>query len=367
MGVTVQDSTLDYPWAIPPDKPTPFPIAPGISWVRMPLPFELNHINLWILEDYDDDVVIVDTGISDSPTQHLWQQIAAARPTHQLKGRLLCTHFHPDHMGLAGWLCNHFPLTFVTPLEEWQAGDIIAHPASAERTEARMVFYKKAGLSNEHIEALKRANHGFMRFVTPPPTTFQTLQDMDDFVVGSQTWHVVCGRGHSPNTACLWNRDEEIFIASDQILPRISPNISVWPDHPDADPLREYCDSLCRIKSLLTGSTLVLPSHGLPFRGVHQRIDQILEHHVQRLNECFRACEKKSHSALDLVPVLFPRANDRNLLFAIGEAMAHAHALRTMGDLDEVTDSDGVVRYRACHQSRPVDPGQAFLCHSMGA
>ena len=226
-----------------------------------------------------------------------------------------------------------------------------------------MAFYKKAGLSNDQINNLKRANQGFAKYVTMPPDAFQNVQDQEHITVGSQVWNVVSARGHSPNMACLWNKEDDVFIASDQILPRISPNISVWPDHPEANPLQDYRDSLYKLKSSLTDSTLILPSHGLPFRGASQRIDQILTHHVHRLNECFRACSKAPHSALDLVPILFPKADDRSLLFAIGEAIAHAHALQATGNLESIIGADSVIRYQSRHQPNIVNPGQYFLHH----
>lgn len=338
--------SLTYPWPAPPEAAALIEVSPGIFWARMPLPFALDHINLWILQDQDNSLTVVDTGIATEETQSLWDKLIHGPIKGKAIRRLVCTHFHPDHMGLAGWLCQRFNAPLTTTFSEWAMGVLLSCDLSTAFTENQTAFYRRAGLDAKRMQSVEKRGNTFARRVTPPPRGFDRIKHGDTLRTGRHTWQVIVGQGHSPEMACLYCPEQDMLIAGDQVLPRISPNISVWPHEPTANPLALYSDSLQSLKRLVPDTALVLPSHGLPFRGLHQRIDAILHHHEDRLQSCLSACRDIPCSAADLLPVLFRHPLDEHgLFFAVGETIAHIHALEQAGYLERMTGADQVDRF----------------------
>jgi glyoxylase-like metal-dependent hydrolase (beta-lactamase superfamily II) len=335
-------AALTYPYEAPPAPGTLTEVAPGIRWLRMPLPFMLDHINLWLLED-GEGWAIVDTGIAGAATRAIWQRIFAAELDSRPVTRIVVTHFHPDHIGLAGWLTERWAAPMWISETEWLwarmlAGDRDDAAHAADQT----AFYRRAGLDAERTAILAGRGNAYAPRVTPIPRRFHRLSDGMSFAIGAYRWRVIIGRGHAPEHACLHCPELGILISGDQVLPRISPNVSVWPSEPDADPLSRFLDSLETLRRAVPDETLVLPSHNLPFRGLTARIDQLLAHHAARLADVEAACAEP-RSALDIVPVLFRRALDTHqLVFAIGETLAHLHLLVAAGRLAAADRADGI-------------------------
>ncbi|WP_448188515.1 MBL fold metallo-hydrolase [Azospirillum sp. sgz301742] len=318
-------------------------VAPGVHWLRMPLPFQLDHINLWLLED-GPGWTLVDTGFSNEATRALWERMFATVLEGRPITRVIATHFHPDHMGLAGWLVQRFDAAFHATLAEWLYGRMISLDPDELTRPLVERFYRHAGLPEEMITAVINRPNGYRTAVTPLPTTLNRLRDGDVLEVGGHTWRVVVGRGHAPEQACLLDEARGLFIAGDQILPKISPNVSVWPHEPDSDPLADYLASLEAFKALPDG-LLVLPSHGHPFMGLHARIDELIEHHGLRLDETLDACAEPA-TAHEVMLAMFTRKLDvHQTRFAVGEAIAHLNHLVRQGRLVRER-ADGVDRYR---------------------
>ncbi|NKD85615.1 MBL fold metallo-hydrolase [Haematospirillum jordaniae] len=339
-------SPLEYPWIDPPAPSKVQNIEDGLLWARMPLPFALDHINLWVLEDVDGDLTIVDTGLATDETQAIWDELLDGPLAGKAVRQLLCTHFHPDHMGLAGWLCQRFNAPLTTTLSEWAMGVILSCDTSEAFSENQANFYRRAGLNPEKIHRVEKRGNTLSRRVSTVPKRFNRIRHGDTLMIGSYAWDVIIGQGHSPEMACLYCPTQNILIAGDQVLPRISPNISVWPNEPDANPLVLYRHSLEALKDLVPDTALVLPSHGLPFRGLHRRIDAILQHHKDRLEDCLSACQDTPRSAADLLPVLFRHPLDEHgLLFAVGEAIAHIHLLEQENALERIRGVDHIDRF----------------------
>jgi glyoxylase-like metal-dependent hydrolase (beta-lactamase superfamily II) len=339
-------AALDFPYEAPPPPGTLTEVAPGVHWLRMPLPFVLNHINLWLLAD-GDGWTIVDTGIDSPPTRAIWEQIFAGALGGKPVKRVICTHYHPDHMGLAGWLTQRWQVELWTTEGEWLWGRMLSIDGDQAAFAAEQLpFYRRTGLPEATAQDLAGRGNRYLPLVSPIPRRFHRIADGMEIAIGGRGWRVVVGYGHAPEHACLHCPELDLFIAGDMVLPKISPNISVWPTEPLADPLARYLASIAMLRRVIPASVLALPSHGLPFRGLSTRIDQLLSHHRERLAALEAACAEPRNT-YEIVPVLFHRTLDTQQLgFAIGEALAHLNHLMAEGRLRRTTGAEGIDRYQ---------------------
>lgn len=349
------------PLAYPHGEDLPAPgrsleLAPGVRWVRMPLPFMLDHINLWLLRDEIDGRAgwtLVDCGIANETTRGLWEEVFA----HDLEGlpilRVIVTHMHPDHIGLADWHVQRWS-TPEHPCRMWIS--------AADFAVARMLMLKPSGFGGdtaaEHfhrhgladpdaVGKVKARGSYYGSMVPAVPETYARLLDGQSIDIGGHRWQCIAGYGHAPEHIALFNAEQGLLISGDMVLPRISTNVSVIDTEPEGDPLALFLDSLERMRPL-PADTLVLPSHGRPFRGLHARLDQLRDHHEERFAEVEAACRERALSAAELLPVLFRRPLDlHQTTFAMGEAIAHAHALWRRGRLRREVDASGLIRFRA--------------------
>ena len=318
-------------------------IAPGVRWLRMPLPFALDHINLWLLED-GPGWTIVDTGYAMAETTAQWEMIFA-RGLHGLPvARIVVTHHHPDHIGLAGWLAERWQAPLLITEKEWLYARLLTRDGD-DSSALRRRFARRAGLDEGASELFGEHHRGYRRGVPSVPASFQRLTDGRSVEIGGREWRVIVGQGHAPELACLYCAETGVLIAGDQVLPKISPNVSVHPHEPDGDPLALFLHSLVKLRRAVPPETLVLPSHNLPFFGLHARIDALAAHHEARCAEIIAACVRPQ-SAMQLLPVLFRRPLDRHqTAFALGEALAHLHYLTSEGALARELGADGVERF----------------------
>ncbi len=344
------ESELHYPFGD--TLPAPgevHDIAPGVRWLRMGLPFALDHINLWLLDD-GPGWTIVDCGITNDATKAAWEQIFATALQDKPVTRVIATHMHPDHLGLAGWLTARFEAPLWMTLGEYGIGRILSsrEPAAGEAAtgDASADHYARHGVAPAMVEAIRRRNrHYFATLVPSMPAAFVRIADGDALRIGAREWRVIVGRGHSPEHAALHCARERLLVSGDMVLPRISTNCSVFELEPLADPLRWYLDSLGRFGAC-ADDTLVLPSHGRPFRGLRTRIGQLVDHHDERFAKVLAACAARTLSAADAVEVVFGRHFDTHqMTFAVGESLAHLHALWYAGRLERRIGQDGVVRF----------------------
>lgn len=336
---------LIYPHPQPIAPGTTLEVAPGIIWVRMPLPFQLNHINLWLLDD-GDGWTIVDTGVANDETRDLWQHLFETALAGKPVTRLICTHFHPDHMGLAGWMTERWGIEMWTTQGEWAVGRLLSIDQSEAFLNGQVEFYRRCGLGDEPLRVVRQRGNHYADRVVPIPVSFRRIRDGEALTIGGRNWQVITGTGHAVEHAALYCAEAGILISGDQVLPRISPVVAVWPSDPTADPLDEFLTSLNRFRPL-PEDLLVLPSHGLPFFGLHARVDELAHHHDQRLDKTLAICAE-SVTAADVLRRLFTRELDpHQLLFAIGESLAHVHFLMAHGRVTRETRADGVWLYRA--------------------
>ena len=332
---------IRYEFDAPPENGTTLTLDEGLTWLRMPLPFSLNHINLWLLRD-ENGWVIVDTGIDTNTSRDVWRKVFRDGMNNEAATHVIVTHMHPDHVGCANFLVKEFDADLGMSREEYLLCRVLVADTGNEAPREGVQFYRAAGFTDEQI-ALYQANFGmFGKFVKGMPQSHRRLQDGDVLSLAGFEWEVVVGRGHSPEHACLYNRNRNVLISGDQILPTISPNISVWPTEPLANPLQDFLDSIDRLEETLDEDVLVMPAHGKPFRGAHVRLEELRKEHTDRL-DVLMDNGSEPRRVVDTFPDLFGRAiNDGNRIMATGEALAHLHCLVETGDMLAATDKDGV-------------------------
>jgi len=334
-----------YEYAFQPEIGKAVDILPGLKWLRLPLPFMLGHINVWLLRD-GDGWAIVDTGIHTSVTRNTWENVFSAQLDHAPVSRVLVTHLHPDHAGCAGWLCEQFDVELYMTRDEYLLCRILVSDTGLPAPKEGRRFYRAAGFAEEHMSRYIEMFGGFGKVVAQLPQAYHRLQEGQPIHIGQHEWHIITGHGHSPEHACLYNPQQNVLISGDQILPTISPNVSVYPTEPKANPLQGWFDSLHRMKTLLPDDVLVLPSHGKPFRGVKGRLDALIDEHEAGLEKLRQFC-REPQRAVDVFPALFKsEITDSNLMMATGEAIAHLNYLVYEGEVDFNTDENGVRWYQ---------------------
>jgi len=347
------EQKLDYPWGDTlPNPGSMIEVADGLRWIRLPLPFALDHVNVWLLRDTfegRDGWTLIDCGVARENVRELWEQIFATCLDGLPIVRVLVTHMHPDHVGLAGWLCERWqaPLWmtmtdfFVATL--WSSGN---NQKGSRGGESAVEHFTRHGLADQdHLNQIRERAKYYPSLVPTMPHEYRRVTDGESIRIGTRNWRVIIGYGHAPEHISLFDPHTNIFIAGDMVLPRISTNVSVFDYEPDGDPLRLYLESLHKYEPL-PQDTLVLPSHGRPFKGLHERIQQQRDHHRERLDEVVRACAEGGKTTTDIVPIMFRRKLDTHqLTFAMGEALAHLNLLLFRGDLVRRTDDDGLVRF----------------------
>lgn len=321
------------------------PIADGVGWARLPIPGSLRHINIWVLDD-GDGVAIVDTGLDIGPCREAWEALFAGPLAGRAVTRIIVTHFHPDHIGLAGWLTQRFGVPLWMTRGEWLFGRMLSVDVRDAPPEEAIAYWRGAGWSEERVEAERAKGWGrFASVVSPVPVGYVRMSEGDVIAIGARRWRVLVGSGHCPEHACLVDDERKLLIAGDQVLPRITSNVSVSLSEPQADPLGEWLASIERLKRL-PEDMLVLPSHGEPFTGLHARLDALAHGHIDRLDALHeRLAEPKR--AVDCFSVLFARKIEDNMMgLATGEALAHLRRLEVEGRARRET-RDGTWWYRA--------------------
>ena len=356
MSVSAElERALHYPLAD--QLPSPgetIELAPGVRWVRMALPFALDHINLWLLRDKvegREGWTIVDTCIDHAASRALWEQVFAT----QLEGlpvlRVIVTHMHPDHIGLAHWICERW----TTPEHEcrlWISATDYMNARYASQVvnsfggERLAAYFRSHGMTDEgDLDQVLNRKSYYKNLVPAVPLSYARLLDGQLVRIGGRSWRCMAGYGHAPEHMALYCDELGVLISGDMVLPRISTNVSVYEMEPEGDALSLFLNSLDRYKDL-PADTLVLPSHGKPFRGLHTRVQQLQDHHRDRLAEVMDAARDQAVSAYDMLPVLFKRPLDlHQTTFALGEAVAHLHRLWHGGQLVRTRDANGIWRF----------------------
>lgn len=352
-----------------PSEGTALEVAPGVKWVRMGLPFALDHINLWLLRDRQPDAsgtmtdgwTVVDCCIDSTTTRAQWEQVFAS----SLEGlpilRVIVTHMHPDHIGLAHWLCERWGVRLWISATDYSVARTAVYDRDGFGGEASADFYTLHGMQNEaFLEHVRGRKSYFPTLVPALPSTYRRIMDGDSIDIGGRAWQCISGYGHAPEHMALYCPELTTLISGDMVLPRISTNVSVHATEPESNPLQLFLQSLLRYLALPAG-TLVLPSHGKPFQGLHERIQQLQDHHRDRLEEILAAAHDGALSAAEVLPIMFKRPLDSHqMTFAMGEALAHLHWLWFNRRLERTLTTMGVHRF----QHPPGDAQRTARLHA---
>jgi glyoxylase-like metal-dependent hydrolase (beta-lactamase superfamily II) len=343
MDARAADS-LTYPFPTPPAPGEVIEVAPGILWVRMPLPFRLNHVNIYLIED-GDGWAVLDAGIGNDTTRAIWEALVTGPLAGRRLTRAIISHYHPDHIGLAGWLAQRFELPLLMSQTSYLGCLNISLSPGALDARPYRDFYSRNGLDAKTTDIVATQGHGYLKMVTPLPPTFSRVVAGDTLRIGGRAFAALSGDGHAPEQIMLHNAAEKLFLAADQVIAKISPNVSVWAVDPSGDPLGLYLRSLKSLRRHLPEDTLVLSGHQLPFYGAHTRIDELIAHHEIRCAAIEDSCRTTPRSVADLVPVIFHHPLDpHQMSFAFSEVFAHVNYMIGEGRLVWTDPQNGTAR-----------------------
>ncbi|MFZ5965264.1 MBL fold metallo-hydrolase [Thalassococcus sp. BH17M4-6] len=331
---------IRYPWAEPPAEGTATEVAEGVLWMRLPLPMKLDHVNVYALDD-GDGWTLIDTGFHSRRTVGIWQRLLngplAGKPVH----RVLITHHHPDHVGLAGWFQGQGARLLATRTA-WLFARMLTLDAQDRPTEETLTYWRRCGMDAE-ILAKRQAERpfNFADVVYPMPLGFARIKQGDVLRLGGRDWDVHIGNGHAPEHATLWSRDDNLVLGGDQILPSISSNIGVYATEPEADPVADWLEACERLSTLARPDHLVLGGHKLPFTGLPQRMRQLIDNHHGAL-ERLEAHLAEPRAAGDCFAPLFKRKiGEGEYGLALVESMAHCLHLWHEGRATRSLRADG--------------------------
>ena len=343
---TADSNGLSYPFREAPPAGEAREVAPGVLWLRMALPMAgLNHINVWALAD-GEGWTLVDTGMQTPGTASAWQQALAGPLGQRPVRRVICTHMHPDHIGMSGWLTRQHDCRLWTTRLEYLTCRVLVADTGREAPADGVRFYRAAGWDEAALEHYRARFGGFGKAVHALPDSYRRVIDGEELTIGARRWQAVVGRGHSPEHLCLYSRELGVLISGDQVLPRITSNVSVFPTEPDADPLSEWLESLAALRTRVDAAVLVLPSHNEPFHGLHARLAALRDGHEQRLLQVHEQL-RTPQRAIDRFGALFRRVVSLDMLgMATGESIAHLNCLIGRGQAQREADATGVLWYR---------------------
>lgn len=333
----MQDDPITYPWAEPPPLGEPLRVAEGVEWLRLPLPMALDHVNCWILEERDG-VTIVDTGFASRRMRDMWSAALKGRRVR----RVLATHHHPDHIGLAGWFQAAHGAELSTSRTAWLMARMLQLDEQDRPAAETVAFWRAAGMEPEVLAGrLEERPFNFADVVAPLPLGYTRLGDGEMVELGGRWWHVHMGGGHAPEHVTLWEEGGELVIGGDQLLPSISPNLGVYATEPEADPVGEWLAACERMERLATPGRLVLPGHKLPFRGLPLRLRQLRDNHLGALERLERHLGVPRAAGACFRPIFGREIGGAEYGLALVEAMAHCLHLMHMGRARRILGADG--------------------------
>lgn len=321
-------------------------VADRILWLRLPLPMTLDHVNIYALDD-GDGWTIIDTGFQTGKSKDIWADLLngplAAKPVR----RVIATHHHPDHIGLAGWFDAEHGARVWTTRTAFLFTRMLTLDHHEKTSDANLLHMKRAGAPEAMIEkARTREPMNFSRIVAPLNNGYKRIRENDRINMGGQMWRVFTGDGHAPEHATFWSADGKLVIAGDQILPRISPNLGVYPNEPEADPVGEWLVSCQKFQPYAREKHLVLPGHNRPFTGLPKRLEQLIDNHhgaIKRLSKFL----VEPHSAVECFDTIYKRRiNEGEFGLAMVEAIAHLNHMFSSGEADKRLGPDGVIRFQ---------------------
>jgi glyoxylase-like metal-dependent hydrolase (beta-lactamase superfamily II) len=337
---------LRYPWEAHPGPDQVVEVTSGVLWVRLKLPFRLNHVNIYLIAD-GDGFAMVDTGFGNEDTIAAWTTLFEGPLRHVKVTRLIVTHSHPDHVGLAGWIVERFSCALEMSQVEYLQSVYHQNRGTEERRNAQRLFFRRHGMDEGLTDQLLGRGQEYLKRVSVLPPSYRRISHGDEVSIGSRRFKVITGGGHALDQVMLYCAADKLFLSADQVLSKISPNVSVWAVEPDQNSLGEYLASLASLTTTLPYDAMVLPGHGVPFYGLKTRIKQLADHHEERCRMIAEACREEPQTSAQLVPVVFHKhvLDAHQMGFAAGELIAHVNYMLVEGRLT-AQETDGVLRFK---------------------
>ncbi|HWW48808.1 MAG TPA: MBL fold metallo-hydrolase [Xanthobacteraceae bacterium] len=344
----IPPQALRYPFETPPGPEEVIEVAPGVLWVRLALPFRLNHVNVYLLAD-GDGWTMVDAGFGNEETIAAWTKLFDGALKGMKITRLIVTHSHPDHVGLAGWVVDRFNCKLMMSQVEYLQSVYHQNRGTEDRKLAQRLFFRRHGMDEEITEQLLGRGQDYLKRVSSLPPSYHRISNGDELAIGQRRFKVITGGGHALDQVMLYCAADKLFLSADQVLSKISPNVSVWAVEPDQNSLGEYLASLASLTTTLPYDALVLPGHGVPFYGLKTRIKQLADHHEDRCERIAEACRETPQTSAELVPVVFFKhtLDAHQTGFAAGELIAHVNYMLVEGRLIAIESDDGIVRFKS--------------------
>lgn len=331
---------IEYFGPAPPKPGGAVELYPGIVWARIQLPFRPGWVNVWLLEDRGR-WTIVDCGFDWEPAREGWKSLLHALGD-PVVSQILVTHAHFDHVGLSGWLRDRFGATSGMAPIEFEYVQFIRSDWDLGRFKQ---FFRAAGCTETMVEEFAGWKEWAQRAVEAVPIDYIPLHAGDEILIGGRTWRLLCSGGHSRGQLAFWCERDAILIGGDIVLPRIHASIGVSPSDSKTDPV---ADALAGWRALryLPADTAVLPSHGVPFTGLHARLDQHEAQCRQRLECLLETCSARSVSASDAMTLVYGNVVPSSPRIAVCEMQAYLNYLEIEGQISRSMFADGVARYR---------------------
>ncbi len=337
---------IRYPFETPPAAGSAVEVAPGVLWLRLPLPMALDHVNVYAFDE-GDGWTIVDTGFDTGKTRRIWDQLLAGPLGGKPVSRVIGTHYHPDHIGLAGWFMDQ-GANLTTTRTAWLMARMLTLDVQERPTPETLAYYIRSGMDPQEYD-LRKAERpfNFADCVYPIPVGYTRIKAGDVIEIGGRVWDVHTGDGHAPEHAVFFSRDDNLVIGGDQLLPSISANLGVYAAEPEANPVAEWINSCSYFQDFARDDQLVLGGHKLPFTGLPLRLRQMIENHDGALERLV------SHLAVpqrggDCFAPLFKRSIGRGEYgLALVETIAHLNHLQQAGRAKRWLDADGAYRWQA--------------------
>lgn len=343
----VPAARLRYPWEDPPAHGEAIEVAEGVLWTRLPLPMKLDHVNVYALDE-GDSWTVIDTGFASKKSKAIWQGFIDGPLGGKPVSRVIVTHHHPDHIGLAGWFQTAHGAELVTTRTSWLMARMLTLDVQDMPVQETLDFWRSAGMDPE-ILAKRSAERpfNFGDIVAPLPLGYTRIQQDDTIEIGGRTWDVHMGNGHAPEHATFWSRDDHLILGGDQLLPSISPNIGVYATEPSADPLAEWLEACERFVPLAREDQLVLGGHKLPFVGLPTRLRQLIDNHHGGLRRLLAYLDTPKAAGECFAPLFKRKIGEAEYGLALVEAIAHLSHLYQTGAVTRDTRKDGAWVYTA--------------------
>ncbi|AUM74755.1 MBL fold metallo-hydrolase [Paracoccus jeotgali] len=339
---------IRYPWPEPPAPGQATEVAPGVLWMRLPLPMRLDHVNVYALDD-PDGWTIIDTGFDTGKSRAIWQMLLDGPLHGRPVRRVIATHHHPDHIGLAGWFMEHGAELWTTRTA-WLTARMLVLDEQPAPTPQAVAFWRAAGMPPDLLaQRATERPFNFADCVHPIPQGYTRLVEGQTIRLAGRDWRIATGDGHAPEHATFWSQDDDLVIGGDQLLPGISPNLGVYATEPGADPVAEWLDSCDRFATLARPDHLVLPGHKLPFTGLPLRLTQMSENHIGALDRVQALLAQAPNTAVGCFPALFKRPiGPGEMTLALVEAVAHLNWLAARDRIERAgSDDTGATLWRA--------------------